>query len=71
MRGHEFVARLKRIGRARGVDVFVNPEMGKGSHMTLYYGRRFTILKDPRKEIGPGLLSTMIRQLGLTRKDFR
>ena len=71
MRGHEFVARLKRIGKIRGVDVFVNPEMGKGSHMTLYYGRHLTTLKDPRKEIGPGLLSTMIRQPGLTRKDFR
>lgn len=71
LRGHEFVDRLRRIGKARGVDIFVNPEQGKGSHVTLYYGGRFTILKDPRKEIGPGLLSAMIRQLGLTRQDFR
>ena len=42
MRGHEFVDRLRRIGKARGVDIFVNPEQGKGRHVTLYYGGRFT-----------------------------
>ena len=71
MRGHEFVDRLRKIGKARGVDVFVNLEQGKRSHVTPNYGKRFTILKDPRKEIGPSLISAMLRQLGLTRQDFR
>jgi mRNA interferase HicA len=43
---------------------------GKGSHGRLYYGERFTTLKDRKKEIGPGLLSAMLAQLGLTRADL-
>ena len=43
---------------------------GKGSHGRLYYGSRFTTLKDRLKEIGPGLLKAMLDQLGLTKKDL-
>ena len=46
------------------------PRMGKGSHGRLHYGERFTTVKDRRKEIGPGLLAAMIRQLGLSRTDI-
>ena len=63
--------RVRGIGRARGVVVQVDTERGKGSHITLYYGKANTIVKDRRKEIGPGLLSKMIADLGLDRSDFR
>jgi mRNA interferase HicA len=43
---------------------------GKGSHAALYYGLRRTTLKDRRKEIWPGLLRAMLRQLGLTPRDL-
>jgi mRNA interferase HicA len=43
---------------------------GKGSHGTLYYGARRTILKDPRKEIGPGLLRKILADLGLSPRDL-
>ena len=43
---------------------------GKGSHGRLYYGDRFTTLKDRKKEIGPGLLKAMLNQLGLTKDDL-
>jgi len=36
----------------------------------VYYGRRFTTLKDRRKEIGPGLLKAMLIQLGLRKEDL-
>lgn len=49
----------------------LDAERGKGSHVTLYYGSRKTIVKDRRKELGPGLLSSMLRDLGLERADFR
>ena len=39
--------------------------------MTLYYGDRKTVVKDRRKDIGPGLLAAMIRQLDLEPNDFR
>ena len=44
--------------------------MGKGSHAALYYGSRRRTLKDRRKEIGPGLLREMLRQLGLSPRDL-
>jgi hypothetical protein len=70
MTGHEFEARVRKIGRIRGVTVFFDSGQGKGSHGRLYFGSRFTTLKDRRKEIGPGLLHAMLQQLGLTRKDL-
>ena len=39
---------------------------GKGSHGRLYYGERFTTLKDRKKEIGRGLLKAMCSQLGIS-----
>ena len=71
MKGKDFIDRVREIGRARGVTVRTDNERGKGSHVTLYYGTRKTIVKDRRKELGPGLVSAMIRQLGLTARDVR
>ncbi len=60
--------RVSELGAAHAVPVRVEAKRGKG---TLYYGPRKTVVKDLRKEIAPGLLSAMIRQLGLARRDFR
>ena len=70
MTGHEFERRIRRLGRNRGVAVSFDRGPGKGSHGRFYYGDRFTTLKDRKKEIGPGLLSAMLKQLGLTRRDL-
>jgi hypothetical protein len=70
MTGHEFEARVRKLGRMRGVVVSFDSGRGKGSHGRLYFGSRFTTLKDRRKEIGPGLLGAMLHQLGLTKKDL-
>ena len=71
MKGKEFVDRVFELGADRHVSVRLDTKRGKGSHITLYYGTRKTIVKDRRKEIAPGLLHAMIRQLGLERDDFR
>jgi mRNA interferase HicA len=68
--GRSFIKRVGEIGRERGVAVRVDAKRGKGSHVTLYYGARKTIVKGRRKEIGAGLLASMLRQLGLDRNDF-
>jgi len=68
--GNELLRKLNRLGRARGVQVRIDEERGKGSHATVYVGERFTVVKDRRKEIGPGLLHSMLRQLGLTESDL-
>ena len=71
MKGKQFIDKVFEIGRARGIPVRLDAKRGKGSHVTLYYGTRKTIVKDHRKEISPGLLSAMLHQLGLHRDDVR
>ncbi len=70
MTGDEFVRRVERLGRERRIAVRFEPRRGKGSHGRLYFGERFTTVKDRRKEIGAGLLAATLRQLGLSRKDL-
>ena len=70
MTGHEFERRIRRLGRKRGVAVSFDGRHGKGSHGRLYYGNRFTTLKDRKKELGPGLLNAMLSQLGLTKAEL-
>ena len=70
MTGSEFERRIRRISRRRSVPISFDREHGKGSHGRLYFGGRFTTLKDRKKEIGPGLLKAMLDQLGLTREDL-
>ena len=71
VRGRDFIQRVTELGRERKVQVRVDAKRGKGSHVTLYYGDRKTVVKNRRKEVGPGLQSAMIRQLGLEPSDLR
>jgi hypothetical protein len=70
MNGGEFERKVRAIGRKRGIAVSFDRGRGKGSHGRLYFGDRFTTLKDRKKEIGPGLLAAMLAQLGLSRADL-
>ncbi|HKJ76718.1 MAG TPA: type II toxin-antitoxin system HicA family toxin [Gammaproteobacteria bacterium] len=69
MDGYEFQRRVKRLGRKNGYPVRFERH-GKGSHGRLYYGDRFTTLKDRKKEIGKGLLKAMCLQLGISPEDL-
>jgi len=68
--GAEFVRCIKRLGKAQGVPVRFEARIGKGSHGRLYYGNRFTTVKDRKKEIGKGLLRAMLTQLDLCEGDL-
>ncbi len=70
MKGADFIRAIRKIGKARNVPVVFEPRHGKGSHGRLYYGDRFTTVKDRRKEIGEGLLNAMLAQLGLSKQDL-
>ena len=70
MTGDELVRRVRRLGRERGIPVRFEPRRGKGSHGRLYLGDRFTTVKNRRKELSPGLLAVMLRQLRLSRGDI-
>jgi mRNA interferase HicA len=70
MRGAELVRRLRRLGRKQGIAVEFVPERGKGSHGTLYFGERLTVMRDLKDEIKTGTLHAMLKQLGLTLQDL-
>jgi mRNA interferase HicA len=71
MNGAEFIKKVKAAAKGKGLSCCLDASRGKGSHSTLYLGDRFTIVKDRKKEIGPGLLTSMIADLGLTKEDLR
>ncbi len=70
MTGNEFLRRLRRLGRERGLAVEVDEGRGKGSHAKVWFGTGATTIKDRRTEIAPGLLAAMCRQLGIRRQDL-
>ena len=51
MTGAEFIRAIRKLGRRRGVDVRFVTRRGKGSHGTLYWGDRKTIVKGPQERI--------------------
>jgi mRNA interferase HicA len=67
--GRELLRRLHKLGRRRGVAVAVDASLGKGDHVTVWYGRRFTILGD-RGELKAGTLHGMLKQLGFRLEDL-
>ena len=70
MKGSEFLRKIKTLARRRKLDYRWVPQRGVGSHGTLYVGGKFTIVKDLKKELGPGLLSDMCKQLGIRKEDL-
>lgn len=47
MTGNEFIRKVRRLGRKNGMQVTFVPRRGKGSHGTLFYGSRFTVVRNP------------------------
>ena len=46
------------------------PATGKGSHGKVFFGTASTIVKDRKKELGPGLLHQMCKDLGIDPSDL-
>jgi mRNA interferase HicA len=70
VKGSEFLRRAKAAAQRRGLAFEWVAERGAGSHGTLYLGTRLTVVKDLKKEIGPGLLAAMCKQLGIRKEDL-
>jgi mRNA interferase HicA len=68
--GAEFIRRMRKLGRKRGVPVEFVAERGKGSHGTLYFGTQRTTVKDRKAELSQALLHAMLKQLGLSLEDL-
>ena len=70
VKGSEFLRKMKAVARRNKLTYRWVSERGSGSHGTLYVGARFTVVKDLKKELGPGLLSDMLKQLGIRKEDL-
>jgi len=68
--GKEFIRRVRALGKTRGLDVRVDKKRGKGSHQTLYYGGRKTIVRNPKDELKTGTFNAMLNQLGIGRHEL-
>lgn len=71
MNGNELIKKIRKLGKERDLTVRIDKKRGRGSHFTLYFGNKRTIMKDRTKEIGPGLLKKILDNLGLKRNDIR
>ncbi len=70
MTGNEFVKKLKKLAKERSLECKIDQKRGKGSHVTLYFGSKFTILRNPKDELKKGTLKAMLNQLGLSQNDL-
>ena len=57
MKGSEFLRKVKIIAKRKKLAYRWDPERGVGSHGTIYLGERLAVVKDLKKELGPGLLA--------------
>ena len=70
MKGNEFIRKIKRLAKKRGIEAYVDKKRGKGSHLTLYVGERLTIVRNPSQELKTGTIKAMLKQLGLEENDI-
>ncbi len=71
MTGNEFVRKVRNVGHKKGVIVALVRKRGKGSHSTLYYDNKRTIIPNLKSELKSGTLAAMLNQLGLTMDDLQ
>lgn len=70
MKGSEFVKKVKRLAESKGIKCELSKERGKGSHQTLYYDDKWTIVRNLKDELKTGTLNAMLKQLGITKDEF-
>ncbi len=70
MRGNEFIRRVRKYAKARGLHCEWRPDLGKGSHGILVLGNKRTVVRNPKDELKTGTLRAMLKQLGLSLEDL-
>lgn len=71
MKGSEFLRKLKKLGKMKGIKVLLIEERGKGSHCTIEFGDRFTIIRNLKDELKTGTYNVMLKQLGISKEELR
>lgn len=68
--GREFISKVRKLAGRNDIAVRFDRTRGKGSHGTLYYGDRHTVVKDRKKPLTTGTLRGMCKQLGIDPDDL-
>jgi mRNA interferase HicA len=68
--GREFIRRVRRLARKRGLRVVLDVSAGKGDHATLYLDGRKTLIPGMTGDLRPGTFRTMCRNLGIFPRDL-
>lgn len=71
MKGSELLRKIKKLGKEKGIKVELVQRRGKGSHSTLIFGNRFTIITNLKDELKTGTYLSMLKQLGINEHDLR
>jgi mRNA interferase HicA len=66
MRGNELIKKVEALGKESGIAVRIDKKRGKGSHQTLYFGDRKTIIRNPKDELKTGTYHAMLKQRGIS-----
>jgi len=64
--GSEFIRKVEKLAKRTGNQVSFVPQRGKGSHGTLYYGDKFTVVRNKVDELKSGTYHGMLKQLGIS-----
>jgi mRNA interferase HicA len=70
MKGNEFIKRVRKMAKERGLSFQLDAARGKGSHVTLYLGDRLTIVRNPKDDLKTGTYHAMLKQLGINPEEF-
>ncbi len=71
MNGNEFIRKIKKLAKRREHLFRIDKKRGKGSHVTLYFDEKRTIVRNPKDELKTGTLTAMLKQLGLSLNDIQ
>ncbi len=61
---------MQALAKERGLKCRVDEKRGEGSHVTLYFGDRLTIVRNPKDELKTGTLHAMCKQLGVEKSEL-
>jgi hypothetical protein len=70
VKGSEFLRKLKTVAKRKKRICRWDPERGHGSHGTVFLDGAYAVVKDLKKELSPGLLADMCKQLGIKKEEL-
>jgi len=70
MKGNEFIKRIRKLAKERGLFFQLDAARGKGSHITLYLGDKLTIVRNPKDELKTGTFHGTLKQLGVDPEEL-